>query len=402
MNSLTRVICLFLVLFTISGCGSRTDLRKIEEKEWASTFEVWKPGFKPAESINVITWNDYIPKDIFTEFTKAYGTKVNVTYISSNEEMYDLVKYNPGKYDLIMPSDYMLVKMINEKMLSRLNHDNVPNIAYLDEQIRRIEHDFGLKHSVPLFYSSIGIAFNIMYIHGFPRTWDFVTQHLKNEYTNTRVSIRKDVRIAMGVALMSMGYSPNSTNPKEITEAKDALINAIKTTGLMLVGDNVDSLLKDQDLLLSVVWNGTASAALHKNNNIHFIYPEGPAIATYESGAVPAGSKNRETGELFLNYLLTAQVLGRASNFNNYSNSNPNSVQYIDLAVRQGPGYIMPHEDMRVYIEDVGDQLQLYTDAWKEILAAEPDEDVVSLPLPKNGLFHNTHGSTTTAKQLKE
>ncbi|PLX70431.1 MAG: hypothetical protein C0602_06360 [Denitrovibrio sp.] len=401
MNSLTRLAYIFLALFIITGCD-RTDLRKAEEKQWDSGITFHNPSFKPAESLNIITWNEYIPDEVFDKFTEAYGTKIDVTYIHSNEEMYRLLKKNPEKYDLIMPSDYMLVKLKDESMLQKINLDNIPNAVYLDESIRRMKQDFGLKYSVPLFYSSIGIGFNIKYIPGFPRSWAFISNLAKNDYLNYRISLRKDMRVALGVALMSMGFSPNTVNPAEIEAAKNTLIDSIENTGLQLIDNAITKKIVNKEVLLGVIWNGTASEALKQNTNIRFIYPEGDVITTYESGVIPVHSKNLQTGELLLNFLLNDRVIGHISNYNFFSNSNPNSAQYIDIQIKNGPGYIIPEEEFRVYIEDVGENIKLYNAAWEEILAAKPNENLVSLPLPKHGLFQGTNVSSKTAKQLKE
>jgi len=396
-----RVIILFILLALLAGC-SKTDLRTIEDDNWSATIQFHKPKFKPADSLEVMTWDDYIPPEVFKKFTEVYGTKLNVTIIQSNEELYSLLKQDPEKYDLIMPGDYLVSKLIKAGMLYKLDLDKIPNSTGLDESIRRLNADLGIKYTIPLFFSSIGIAFNIKYIAGLPRNWDFIMEQARNAYLNYRLFIRKEMRIGMGVALMSQGFSPNSVNPEEIEQAKMVLINLVKHYGLKFVGEATGDALKDSDALLGVVWNGTASYALGFNHNIRFLFPEGSIISTYESGAIPIGSKNKETAELLLNYLITPEVMGRTSNFNYFSNSNPSSMTFVKTLIKNSPGFMMPPEENRVYIQELGDSLKLYEKAWEEIQATKPDADVVFLPLPKNGLFGSANPNIKASKQLSK
>lgn len=402
MTRKPSLLFIFMVVAVIglSGCDrNRTPVGEADTSNWADHIKLAKANFTPDKQLNIITYYQYLPQEVFDLFTRAYGTVIVPTLISSNEEMIDLLQKYPGTYDLLTPSDYMVTKMIDCGLLHRLDQAELPNRESLDEDLRRVPYDPGLRYSIPLFRTSLGIAFNINYISGIPRNWGFVVKQLRNDYLTYRVGIEKEMRFAMGISLQLLGYSPNSTNPKEILEARDLLVNTVKRYGLSLMGaDNDNESLINRDTLLGVVWNGTAALALRKNPNIRFLLPEGPVLVAIDNIVVSAQSKRIRTAELFANFLLIPHVAARMTNYNYFPNSISTSLPYVKRGIRTGPGFLFPDEENRLFLKDVGEGITLYEDAWAQVLRAKTPETLVKLPLPKGGFFK---GDTETADFTK-
>jgi len=381
-------LVLALVAFCIGGCDNRTPVGKSDTQDWTKHLKLPKAQFEPAEQLNILTWHYYIPQEVFDLFSKAYGTRIFPTYIHSNEEMFSLLQSRPEQYDLLTPSDYMVTKMIKNNLLYRLDHQNLPNLEDLDEDLRRVPFDIGLRYCVPLFRTSLGIGFNIDYIVGIPRSWNFLVEQARNNYLDYRLGIMKEMRFAMGIALQLGGYSPNTTNPKEITEARNLLINTVKTCGLSFMGEeNSDKELINGDILLGVVWNGTAANALNHNSNIRFLLPEGKVMVTIDNAVISARSKSIRTAELFLNYLLQPQVMAQMTNYNYFPNSMSSSLPQVKRSIRTGPGFLFPEEEDRLFLKDLGEATKLYEEAWAQVLQTKAPETLVKLPLPKGGFF---------------
>lgn len=397
---------LFIFLATavigLCACENRTPVGETDTTQWAKFLKPPKADFTPDEQLEVVTWEGTIPQEVYDFFTRTYGTKIVPTSVYTNEELFNLLQKNPEKYDVLTPSDYMVSTMIASGLLHRLNHDNLPNMEIIDEDLGRIQYDRGLLYCVPLFRSTIGIAFNVDYVSGIPRRGKFIINQLSNSYLIYRVGVTKEMRFAMGLSLMLLGYSPNTVNPDEIVKARDRLIDFVKNKGVTLMGEEGKESLVNNEILLGVVWNGTAAAAWHKNFDIRFILPEGPTLVAIDNAVISAKSKRTRTAELFINYLLIPQVMAKMTNYNYNLNSISASLAFVDRNVQNSPGFIFPEEENRVFLRDLGENSKLYEDAWAQILQAKPLDTLVKLPLPKGGFFKGDTKTTDFTKQFIE
>lgn len=374
-----------------------------DSADWAEDIILPAASFSPDKQLMVVTWGNYLPQEVFDLFTEKYGTEIVTTEVTSNEEMLELLEKFPGKYDVLTPSDYMVTKMINEGLLRRLDHDKFSNIGRLDEDVRRAEYDRGLRFCVPLFRTSLGIGVNIKYVTGIPRDLEFIVEQIQNDYLAYRTGIVKEMRFAMGIALMYLGYSPNTINPAEIIEARDVLIRMVEKYGLILMGElNDDEALVSNDVLLSIVWNGTAAIALHENSEIRFLLPEGEVLVAIDSAVVSVKSKRVSTAELFINYMLIPEVAARMSNYNSNPNCVTASMPFVKRIIRNGPGFLFPIEENRRYLMDLGEKNTLYEDAWAKVLEAKTPDTLIKLPLPKGGLFQGGTQSSNFVKQSRD
>lgn len=396
-----HILVFLLLIFPLSGCdnttrvsatdsedrGRKSHVNEKQEIDLAATVTMRKISFSPAKKLEIITWHDFIPQDIYDYFTDTYGTSIVPTFVESNEQMFDLLQNSPGKYDLLMPDDYMVEKLISAGLLNRLDHANIPNITYLDEDVRRLQYDRGLSHIIPLFRDSVGIAFHIDYVPGIPRNWTFIREQMQNQYLAYRVGIRKEMRLAMGMSLLFLGYSPNSINPEEIIEARDLLINSVEKHGVKFHTSVGHQNMSENEILLALAWNGNAARAMSHNPDVRFLLPDGKIIVSYNNIAISSKSTNKQAAELFIDYLLTPQVSARMTNYNFFPNCNPSSLPFVKKIVRNGPSYFFPSEGNRLFLNNLGDNNALYEDAWEKILQAKPPSTLVKLPLPKGGMF---------------
>ncbi len=394
------LILMAMAIIGLTRCDNRTPVGEVDATDWTKYIKLPAPDFTPDEQLEIVTWERNIPQEVYDLFTQTYGTKIVPTILHSNEEMYELLQKNPDKYDLLTPSDYMVTRMIKDGLLHRLDKANLPNMENLEEDLRRMQYDRGLLFSVPLFRTSLGIAFNINYVGGIPREAKYILDQLGNDYITYRAGITKEMRFAMGISLMLLGYSPNTTNPAEITAARDLLIGFVENNGFALMGDEGEESLVGNDILLGVVWNGTAASALRRNMNIRFLLPEGGILVAIDSAVISARSRRTRTAELFANYMLVPHVMARMTNHNHSRNSISSSLNFVDRIIRNGPGFLFPEEEDRLFLKDLGENIRLYEDAWALVLQAKPSENLVKLPLPKGGFFRGDTQTTDFSKQF--
>ena len=185
--------------------------------------------------INVYNWGEYISDgsegsmDIIKEFEKQYNIKVNYTEFDSNEYMYDVLKNNPNAgYDILIPSEYMVSKLIEEDMLQKINFENIPNYKNIDEEYKNLPFDPNNEYSIPYFAGTLGIIYNKTMVSGPVDSWDI----LWDETYKNNIFMIDNSRDAFAVALTKLGYDANAATKEQIDEAA-ALLKDQKAKGLV-------------------------------------------------------------------------------------------------------------------------------------------------------------------------
>ena len=176
-------------------------------------------------TINFANWGEYISDgtdgypDIVSEFEKLTGITVNLTTFANNEELYAKMEAGAADYDLIIPSDYMISKMISEDMLEKLDFSNIPNYANIDEKYKNAEFDPNNEYSAPYFWGTVGIIYNKDLVDEADLGWDI----LWNEKYADQILMFDNPRDAFAIAENILGYSLNTENPSELQAAADLL-----------------------------------------------------------------------------------------------------------------------------------------------------------------------------------
>ena len=175
-------------------------------------------------TLNVYNWGEYISDggentlDVIAEFEKISGIKVTYTTYETNEDLYAKLSSSNSRYDIIIPSDYMIARMINEDMLEKINFDNIPNISMIDDKYRYTDFDKTGEYSVPYTWGTVGVVYNKKHVDQEDiGSWDL----LWNQKYSGAILMFSNSRDAFGVALKKLGYSLNSTNEHEIAQATE-------------------------------------------------------------------------------------------------------------------------------------------------------------------------------------
>ena len=172
--------------------------------------------------VNVCSWGEYIDEDLIYKFEDETGIKVNYQTAESNEALYSLLKTGAGDYDVIVPSDYMIARLIDEGMLAELNYDNIPNYEKIGEQYKSLSFDPENKYTVPYTWGTLGIIYNSTMVDGDIDSWDAM---FDEKYAGNFLMIRNS-RDALAAALLDLGYDINTTDEAQIREAYELLADA--------------------------------------------------------------------------------------------------------------------------------------------------------------------------------
>lgn len=322
---------------------------------------------KLSKELNIYNWSDYVAEDTIPNFEKEFGVKVNYDTYEDNEAMLAKLQSGATGYDIIVPTGYMVEIMINLGLLAPINHENIPNIKGLSKQFLDPPYDQGLKHTVPWQWGTTGFAYNAKRVKGPVDSWRL----LWDQQYKGKVTMLDDMRSAISVALKLLGYSLNSTDEKELMEAKKLLLEQ-KPLLKAFISAPVKSLLISGEVWLSQLWVGDTLMAKDENPDIDYCIPEEGCEIWTDNLAIPKTAPHKYTAEVFLNYSLRPEVSAGVSNFVHYATPVEAAKALINEADRNHPGIYPPPEimDRLEFQKDVGQATRIYDKIWTELKAA--------------------------------
>jgi spermidine/putrescine transport system substrate-binding protein len=351
-----------IVLAGLSGCDGGTTV--IAPPPTA-------PVTAPAE-LNIYNWDTYIDPAVLTDFEQKFGVKIRYDLYESNEAMLESVQAGPNDYDIVVPGDYMVDIMRQADLLAPLNKENIPNFGNVAQAFVSPAYDPGNRYCAPYQWGTLGIGYNVK-TTGSLRSEISSWQDLFDPAFAGRVALLADMRLTMGMVLLYLGYSPNTTNADEINEARDFLI-AHADQIAAYAPDTGQDLLLSGDVDLAYEWSGDIFQAMEENPDIRYVIPEEGSIIWTDNLCILATAPHKEMAEKFINYVLEPEVGAAISNFVHFGSPNQAAMPLLEEADRNNSA-LYPSDKVKqrlFFIADVGpDATALYEAAWAEALAAQ-------------------------------
>lgn len=328
-----------------------------------------EPTEESAERVlNIYNWDTYIDPAVLTDFEQQFGVTINYEIYANNEEMLETVQAGPVDYDIVVPTDYMVSIMRREGLLAALEHDNIPNFANLDPAFVNPIYDPGNRYCIPYQWGTMGIGYNVRATGREIESW----ADLFDPAFAGRVSLLADARLTMGMVLLYLGYSPNTTNPVEIEAARDFLIEHADAIAAY-APDTGQDLLAAGEVDLAFEWSGDIFQVMEDDPDIRYVVPREGSLVWTDNMCILASASHKELAEAFINYVLTPEVGAAISNYVHFSSPNRAALPLINPQDRNNPA-LYPPPDVRArlfFLADVGpDATVLYDRAWEEVLAA--------------------------------
>ena len=296
MRRLKRVCALACAALVIGLCG------------WL----IVMPSIQETVTLNVYNWGQYMADgsddsmEIIAEFEKRYpNIKVNYSTYDSNEIMYAKLANGGITVDLIIPSDYMIARMIAEDMLLPLDFDNIPNYQYIDENLRNTAFDPENKYSVPYTWNTVGMIYNTKYVDESDLTgWEL----LWNEKYAGKILMFGNSRDAFGIAQYLLGYSVNTTDKAEL-DACAQLLKEQKPVLQQYVMDEVFATMQNEEAWIAPYYAGDCLTMMDENENLDFFLPEDQGFNLFiDSMCIPTCAKEKEAAETFINFLCDPEI----------------------------------------------------------------------------------------------
>ncbi len=264
-------------------------------------------------TLNVYNWGEYISNgsddsvDVVDAFEKLTGINVNYTTFDSNESLYAKLKSGAANYDVIIPSDYMVAKMINEGMLKKLNYDNIPNFQKVDEEYRDPDYDPKNEYTVPYMLCTTGIIYNTTMVDKAPTCW----ADLWDPQYAGNILMFNNSRDAYAIAAFKSG---NSINPQS-TEEVDQVVEELKAQKPLVqayVMDEIFDKMIGGEAAIGVYYSGDAITMIDDNPDLVWVFPEEGSVLSVDCMAIPAASEHQEAAEMFINFMCETDI-GKAN-----------------------------------------------------------------------------------------
>ncbi len=342
MKKIGLGLMIVLMLLTLVGCGSSKEDGAVE-----------KYG---SDTLKLYNWGEYMGENLISNFEKEFGVKVIVEYFDSNEMMY--TKLAAGDvYDVLVPSDYMIERMINEDMLQKIDKSLIPNMSNLADSLLNLAFDKNNDYSVPYFGGQVGIVYNRKNV---PE--ELIEEQgyeiMRNPDYRGRVFMYDSERDGFMVAFKALGYSMNSENDDEIQEAFDWLVDFNKTMDPVYVTDEVIDFMMNGNKDLALVYSGDAATILSENEDMGFCLPAEGTNTWCDSMVIPKNAENPKLAHEFINYVLTYDASYDNSATVGYPSSNAEVL--ADLSAEDGDFY-----ENEAYLPRTYEKDEVYCDSEK-------------------------------------
>ena len=368
--SLLLATLLLVSIFSVAASAEETE--DTAESEASQT--VGSTGV----TINVYNWGEYISNgtddslDINTEFTNRTGIGVNYTTFDSNESLYSKLAGGGADYDVIIPSDYMISKLISKNMLAEIDYSNIPNFEYIDEKFKDSDYDPGSKFSVPYTWGLVGLFYNKDFIEEAPTSWSV----LWDENYAGKILMFDNPRDAFAIAQRRLDISMNTTDEADWNKAAE-LLKEQKPYVQAYVMDQIFDKMESGEAWLAPYYSGDAGVLVGENDNIGFVFPEEGTNYFVDAMCIPATSSHKAEAEAYINFMCDPEIAGANMDFVGYSTPETAAKEYLSEEVIDNPIFYPDEEIMdntEVFVNLPQDTSMLIDTLWAEVKMGGPGQ----------------------------
>lgn len=322
-----------------------------------------------AKKLNFYNWDTYIGENTLEQFTEATGIEVQYDLYADNDELFAKLKNgNPG-YDLIIPTNDYIERMILADMLAPLDHSKVPNIKNIEPNFMDSTFDPGRKYSLSYMWGSIGIGYRKSAVSKTPDSWgDLFT----SKEHGGRIAMLGDGQNVFGMALKLMGKSLNDWSPENLAAA-EAMVIAQKGNIAAFAPDNGQDLLLAGEVDLVMEWNGDILQAMDEDDDIGFSMPKEGGLLWEDAMCIPKGGPNPDAAHAMMNYILGAEAGKDIAEYIYYASPNAAakalaSPDYTGNAAIFPPAEAVAASEAAVFPGQ--DAIQRIDEAWTRVKAS--------------------------------
>ncbi|CAN5453967.1 spermidine/putrescine ABC transporter substrate-binding protein [soil metagenome] len=331
------------------------------------------PRFSLADEekkLNFYNWDTYIGETTLADFEKATGIETKMDLFADNDELFAKLKAgNPG-YDVIVPTNDNLERMIKADMVIPLDHAKIPNMSNIEKRFLDATFDPGRKYSLPYMWGTLGIGYRKSKVTGgVIDSWKVL---LDSDEMAGRISLLGDAQNVIGVTLKYLGYSFNSTNKDELKKAEDLLIKQKKNVKVF-APDNGQDLLASGEVDACQEWNGDILQVMAEDADLTYVVPTEGSLSWEDTVAIAKGAPHPNNAHAFINFLCDPEVAAANAKFIKYATPNAAAKKLMDKEYLENPA-IFPSPEVlakcepSIYLGE--DATKVRDEIWTRIQAA--------------------------------
>ena len=336
-------------------------------------------------TLNVFNWGEYMSlgqedsMNVNKAFEEKTGIKVNYQTYDNNEAMYTKIKSGGAEYDIVIPSDYMIGKMINEDMLQKLDYSLIPNATlYIDQKFKGLEFDPNDEYSVPYTWGVVGIIYNKTMVNEPVDSWNILWDE---DYAGD-ILMFGNSRDAFGIALLKNGLSVNPSSMEDIETAKQDLI-AQKSVVQAYVNDEIFDKMGGNEAALAPYYSGDAITMIDDNPDLDFAVPKEGTNYFVDSICILKDAKNVEAAHMYINFLCETEVARANAEYIGYATPHTGAYEMLDDETKNNP-IAYPSDELltntqvfNTLPEDINTAM---SDAWNEVRSYSESGNTMLVP----------------------
>jgi spermidine/putrescine transport system substrate-binding protein len=315
--------------------------------------------------LNLFTWNDYIDPALVKKFEQQNSATIKIEIFDTNPDLIQkLESKGLGKYDVVIPTDYVIGEMLRRHLLRPLETRKITNLRNLGDRFRSPIYDLGNKFSAAYQWGTLGIAYRKDKIKNPAKTWGLL---LDPKQQKGKFALYDAPREMIGSALLYLGKSMSSTNPNDIARAQKVVLSAKARSVGLLGGADVRAKLLKGEIAAGILFNTDAGQLAAQNPNIGYFIPKEGAQIYVDNMAIPVGAPNPDLAHQFINFILDAQNGATLSKYTKSGTPNEKSRALLPISDLKNT-ITYPAADTKLeFIADLGDLEKLYLNAWEKI-----------------------------------
>ncbi len=323
-------------------------------------------------TLNVANWGEYMAVeddetlDVNDAFEELTGIKVNYKTYASNEELYAKIKSSGADYDIIIPSDYMIARMIDEGLVQKLDFTNIPNYSYIDDAYQNLEYDPQNEYSVPYLWGMVCIVYNTKLIDGEVTGWS----DLWNEEYAHHILMFNNPRDAFGIALKYLGYSLNTEDESELRQATE-LLKEQKKLVQAYVMDEIFDKMGSGSAAIAPYYAGDIITMMDDNPDLSYCIPEEGTNRFVDAACIPVNAAHKEAAEMYINFLNETEIAYANTEYVGYSTPHTGAYALMSDEEKSNPlrspdnAYLTKKTEVFLNLSE--DSNQLLQDLWIDV-----------------------------------
>ena len=295
------------------------------------------------------------------KFEKKFNAKIKYDQFSNNEELLAKLQSGARGYDVIIPSDYMVTALIENKLVEVIDASKIPNLRNLGQEFKNLAFDPKGQYSVPYMWGTTGLVYNSKFVKNPPESIELL---FKAEYAN-KISLLEDSREAIGLAMRKLGYSGNSINKKELLEA-EKVMKTLKGKVRLYTSDPKQHLFSE-DIWIAQAYSGDAKSTAKDKPELKYFVPKEGATLWIDNMAIAVGAPHKDLAHEFINFILEPETAKEMAEALLYNTPNAGADTLIkDESLRASQLKKMKLSKVEL-LKDLGDGSELWDDTWTKI-----------------------------------